>query len=433
MYRTKFDEYVVSFAYGQYTTGSGGTDKAILNQQELLNNSGISFVYFYPITRINRMIKFCGDQTWGIIIDGMDCGLIETKGIIGALDRFQSQGKRLYCVIIHHLNRISIMELDSLLDAIKGRVFLYLHDYRTICPWGGLIDSNDHYCRSSFPSAGKCGDCKKYHENKGLECKRMIYKYADRIVFIAPSEAAKVEWVKTYNDLAEKVYVIEHKIPTGQYYGNNDIIKPNEKIKVAFVGYQSNLKGWKYWKKAIISAQNSGANEEFYQFGTVQDHMVFVKEVHVDFKESETAMTDALRKEGIHCAVLWSIWPETFSYTYYEAWASNCFILTNRISGNIAAQVEKNGNGYVADDPEELEFLLCETDRLREMINNYRAKRMVNPDKLIDNEEIRELILAEECDIIADKKDYKSRKIKHLIKNILYFTEKRRKQYKVRR
>lgn len=427
-YRIKNDEYVISFAYGRYITGSGGTDKAVLDQQHLFNASGISYIFFYPASKINKFLKFHDGNMWGIIIDGEDKGLLSTNEIIQVLCVFQTKEKKLCGVFIHHLNNISLRELESILDAIEGQIFWYLHDYMTICPWGGLIDSEDHYCGSSFPCNEKCRNCEKFVRGGRIECKSLIYKYADRTIFIAPSEAAKAEWGKTYKDLEDSVWVIEHKIPVGSYIGNQTLLKPEESIRIGFVGYSRNLKGWNYWKEAVFAAHNADKNEVFFQFGTTQEHIEFVKEIPVDFKKSGMSMTDVLRKGKIHCAVLWSVWPETFSFTYYEAWASNCFILTNRASGNIAVQVEKNGNGFVANNPNDLKHLLCDENQLRKMINGYRCNGKERPDRLIDNDEIKLLVSAQRCKVRMDTKIEIIRRLKHTLLNVVYFADERIKR-----
>lgn len=431
-YRIKNDKFVISFSYGRYITGVGGTDKAVWDQQHLLNASGISYVFFYPIAGINKLLKFHNGNMWGIIIDGEDQGLINTKEIIYLLHVFQKKNINFCGIIIHHLNNIAIKEFETILDATEGRIFWFLHDYMTICPWGGLIDSSDNYCGSSFPCDEKCSGCKKYVKGLQVACRQLVYKYANRTMFIAPSEAAKAEWGKSYKDLGELVHVIEHKIPTGRYIGNQELLGDDETIRIAFVGYSRNLKGWDYWKNAAVAAYKARKNESFFQFGTTREHFDHVKEIFVDFKKSETSMTDALRKEKIHCAVLWSVWPETFSYTYYEAWASNCFILTNRESGNIAVQVEKNGNGFVAESPSELTNLLGSETHLREMINTYRSNRKVAPDRLIDNEEIKFLVVAQRCKVHTEARIKIFRRLLHKLWNISYYLDRKRRQQKSR-
>ena len=166
----------------------------------------------------------------------------------------------------------------------------------------------------------------------------------------------------------------------------------DEPIKIAFVGYQSPLKGWYIWRKAVEKCHENHLNEKFFQFGRVNEHIDYVDEVKVDFRTYEESMPAKLRANGIHVAVLWSIWPETYSYTYYEASSANTFILTNSISGNMADQVRKNGNGIVADSTDDLVDILMDEKKMRAAINDYRSSMHSCPDSLEENDELLSLI-----------------------------------------
>ena len=100
-------------------------------------------------------------------------------------------------------------------------------------------------------------------------------------------------------------------------------------------------------------------------------------------------MTDSLREEKMHVAVLWSLWPETYAYTYYEALAANCFVITNENSGNICAQVKARNNGTVVRD---LSDILCNESKLRKLVNDFRANDHIVPEELIENEDFLSLI-----------------------------------------
>ena len=100
-------------------------------------------------------------------------------------------------------------------------------------------------------------------------------------------------------------------------------------------------------------------------------------------------MIDALRSNKIHIAILWSIWPETYAYTYYEAYSANCFIITNNRSGNIFNQVELRNNGIVVDD---LKSFLNNEQELRGMLNKYRKTKNKIPLSLEENKDFLSLI-----------------------------------------
>jgi len=61
-------------------------------------------------------------------------------------------------------------------------------------------------------------------------------------------------------------------------------------------------------------------------------------------------MAETLRDHNIDVAFLWSICPETFSFTLYESLSAGCTILTNQNSGNIQAYVREHPEtGIVLD------------------------------------------------------------------------------------
>ena len=89
-------------------------------------------------------------------------------------------------------------------------------------------------------------------------------------------------------------------------------------------------------------------------------------------KSGKEAMIKALRKNKIHIVVLFSCCPETYSYTYHEATAAGCYIVTNDESGNIAYMVDKNGNGIVLkNSTESLYQFLKNEEKVRKEYQSY--------------------------------------------------------------
>ena len=79
-----------------------------------------------------------------------------------------------------------------------------------------------------------------------------------------------------------------------------------------------------------------------------------MKEKHIEiisdylYKEAAIIVEELflkLRNNNIDIAFLWSICPETYCYTYYEAIEAGCFVFTNCHSGNIHDEVMKYSNG----------------------------------------------------------------------------------------
>ncbi|MDO5390731.1 MAG: hypothetical protein Q4F24_06555 [Eubacteriales bacterium] len=374
------NKYVITISYDDYTQGTGGTDKVILSQQMLLNNAGYDVVHISPYYNL---------RFWNLLIDGEFKGIYSNHRLKALL--YSKKMVKLCAIFIHHLKNIQIDLLDSILDYCDVPIFYYLHDYYTICPKSGLIKEDGMFCGNGFPTAIKCRGCSYFDESGKLvnKIRSFLKKYENRITFIAPSESAKNVWIKDYPQYADKIRVIYHQKLSGEYIGNRNLLCDEEPLKIGFVGYQKPLKGWKQFKEAVKNAQQLNLNETFYQFGWGEEKLTGVEQVDVDFKVSMTAMIDALRCRDIDIAVIWSTWPETYAYTYYEALAANCFVLTNHLSGNVCCQIQSRRNGVVGED---LKELLSDEKKLRELINNFRTNGHQTPSELKENEKFLNLI-----------------------------------------
>lgn len=411
-------KYVISISYGNYLSGVGGTDKVIFEQNKILNKAGYDVVHLYPFCAFGHMLS------WNVLLNGKEIGLYSTELVKRMIYDLSLKQIDLSGILIHHLKNININSLRELLSYCKNvKILFYIHDYYTICPFHGLTLSNGKFCGYGFPSDIKCKKCSFYDYNiiLNLHIKSMFKE--NHIIFVAPSETAARVWGIHYKEYRDKIFIMEHQIFRIQKSNPTDIIEDNSPIKVAFVGYQSNLKGWKQFVEASQNASNAQKNERFYQFGFGGERYSFIKQITVDYKKKFNKMEDMLVKEGIHCAVLYSLCPETYSYTYYEAFSANCFIITNPMSGNIYSQTLKNQNGVSVSNLSE--FFLDEK-ALRMMINRYRTVSHSIPFQLVFNNKFLSLLNDSNShfEYIYKKVDYSSvlnliRKIRKKIKEVI--------------
>lgn len=387
--RLKNNKLVLTISYGNYTEGNGGTDKVLLAHQEMFNQAGISMFHLYPIHKVYDKVPEI--NLWGLIVDGVYKGMYVTEQILRFLKKSCSSRITFKAILIHHFNGIQIEEIHKLLSNIDAHIFFYLHDYMSICPDAGLVYNKERFCSNVTMDKVRCGGCRYYSadaQRRAEKIESLMNRFKDRITVIAPSPTAADVWLRHYAQFKKQVKVIYHQKLSGLYLGNKQIVPKDKALRIAFVGYQADIKGWPCWIKAVEVARNARCNYDFYQFGTVKNHYDYIQEVKIDFKDNLSAMTNALRKHKIDCAVLWSICPETYSYTYYEAFASNCYIITNDLSGNIAFQVQKNGNGIVLNGEESLVAFLQNERLVREKLNVFKASEVNGPDVLCENDEL---------------------------------------------
>jgi glycosyltransferase involved in cell wall biosynthesis len=409
----KNKRYVITVSYGDYTLSAGGTDKFILSQQRMLNKNGISLIHIFPQLRVLKRQVHSG-KVWGVMMDGAFCFLTDTYGIVSMIEKLQRKERNLLAFILHHLKDTSIKEVSRILRSTDAEIIMYLHDYYTICSESGLLRDYHDFCGITFPNDEKCKGCSCFDgETTGQikRIKKLLKGLADRISFIAPSKSLADNWLKAYPEFRERITVVPHQNCVGEYCGNMEHIPDSEPLRIAYVGYQAPHKGWNEWADAVEQAFRAGKNYKFFHMGVCSESRSYIQQINVDFHSDINGMTKALRDNRIDCAVLWSMVPETYSFTLYEAYSANCFILTNPLSGNIAYVVRDKGNGIVAESSNDLSELLLDEEGLRKRINQFRDNKEYGPYLLEENDAIVDILAGDksaskttvECFSLADR------------------------------
>lgn len=263
-------------------------------------------------------------------------------------------------VIINQLHSWNLKKLTKLFENLGLPIILVVHDYMMICPYMMLKDSDSIRCGNfiDLPSINHCGCCK--YEGKVRKHSEEINSFfidnskrICRVIF--PSPSAEANWLKVFPYLTEKSVIRPHL----QYDILKEEKKWNNKIRMGYLGYISDVKGYSEWLQLMRKLDNN--KFEFYYFGGAveQAENDGAKGVLVDFNSPERlGMVEQLKRNNIDIAFLWSNCQETYSYTYYEAFEAGCWVATSLRSGNITYQVLKNGNGKAFGDLNDcIEFL----------------------------------------------------------------------------
>lgn len=356
----------------------GGTSKFIREQMIILNNHDIDSINIYwkkvKLYRKEQMLIF-------ILFNGQRCGAY-------TLDDFIKKFKyNIDTIIINNLINLDFNMLDSILDRIKyNNIIYYIHDFSCICSNIKMIYNNEFFCDSINENWKLCNSC---IEN---EKRKLIYNYhkklfnRENIVLICPSENTKKYIEKAFPLAKSRIDIIPHfKFKTSNRNKNDKNNK--KKLRIAYVGYKHKQKGWDVFKELVNKFKD---DYEFYCLGKTDEHIDGVKEYSVSFiEDGKFAMINKLKKYDIDIGLLWSTCPETYSYTYYECYAANVFVITNKLSGNINDQVLKNNNGISCESEEELFELLENESSIRKYVNNNSLYIY----DIINNEEFIKYIL----------------------------------------
>lgn len=351
---------VLTVSRSNFATLLNGTAKLIREQMEVFNGRGKTHLHLY--WGVYHIKKF-----HGIFVTAVKNG--SRIGIYPLADIFEALSHVELC-IIHNLTGMDLETAAQMVDRVPGRanVFYYVHDFSCICGSIKLMHNDETFCQAYAHNWEPCRSCKFAESRKTVHAFHERFFRNERIQLIAPSENAKSIICKAFAIDPSRIRVIPHQ----RYVLSAPFVKRRRdgRIKIAYVGYKHRHKGWDVFKRVC---KTFGSQYDFYCFGESDDRVEGIRYVPVSFiADGERAMTEKLVEYGIDFAFLWSTWPETYSYTYFESFAAGCFVITNRLSGNIADQVIANQNGIVLQDEEELMQLLKEDDRLEKLAGQAR-------------------------------------------------------------
>lgn len=370
---------------------NAGTEKLIVAQINILIEQGYNVYTFFPI---NKHLGFVSLKTWGFVVDGKYQRMFST----GETEDFIREKLSSEICVGVFVHGYMYADLDDLQNLIRFRenVVLYIHDYYSCCEQFNLLRNDQEFCGDAKIYYEKCNGCKYYIDSINRISKfKSFFSSIKKPVFILPSELVKKLWIQVFPEYIDDVFVVGHKKIYGEYKGNADVLSGEDIVKVAFIGRDNPNKGYLLWKQIIEKVDN---RIKLYHFGESKEKNSRVEYIDISVDSTgKSNMIHELRNHGIHVALLLSICPETYSYTYYEALASNCYIIANQASGNIAIQVDVNGNGEVIDNNENaLTDVLNNVEYLKTKINKFRLNGHRCPEKLIDDRSFLKWLKSEE-------------------------------------
>ena len=376
-------KFVISISYGDCFVSGGGTDKAQLSQIRIMMGNDYSVFSISPYILSKRHKN---NSYWTIRLDGRVFAVWKMKKLLSYLLSLPEE-YGLGGVQIHHFCGIKIPDIKMLIDNVMSPVFFYLHDFYTICPngYGNLLRVDKSVCDFTREDCQKCPLFNPFFN----QIESFFAEYSSRIHIIAPSDCCGRIWARKFIGLEKRVISIYHQTFEGQYMRRPT---PNGTIRIAFLGAQNDIKGWDDFVRIVSAIGNEETRYSFFYFGSGREIIPNVQNVFASFhKNGASSMVDLLREYGIDVVMLLSKWPETYSYTYYESYASGCLVLTYEISGNIASQVVARKNGRVFRDTQEIIDYLSDGQLLQNDISAFFALHSKFPLNLDENDEFLNL------------------------------------------
>jgi len=363
--------FVLAISQDNYLKVVGGVQLKIADQQREMNDKGLSYLHLSPFKARTTLDFSNKPGVMNLDLDGQFIGFADDETLLSAFTSLSEAGT-LKEIAIHHLIGWKLSYVEQLLILTKNvPVHFWLHDFFSICPNYKLLRNDREYCHAPEPRSNACQLC-IYGSIRPLHYQafRSLFQRFP-IQVISPSEFALDLWCEKFPMNPSEVRVVPHaKLEWGE---NLKGFNQQEPLKVAFVGYPVLHKGWQTWLN-LTNQFGKDSRYKFYLFSANKQPSHNFDNISVEVtRQNRSAMIDALRKNEIDVAFLWSICPETFSFTLYEALAAGCFVITNPASGNIQAYIKANpAAGLVVDDEHAL-MELFEGNTLVDYIAEHQA------------------------------------------------------------
>lgn len=312
------------------------------------------------------------------------------------LGHWERGGWGLAEIQLHHIGMYDSGDLRRFLAEVPARVRLLLHDYHTVCPSTQLLRNGKEHCGTVAPCAEKCTGCRHWDAMWLPKMKKTLDGLEDRLRVTAPSASVARGWLESWPEFRGRVEVVPHWVATRTVQGPGREAGP--RLRVAFAGVQLGHKGWDVWSRAVAAAHAAKAPVDFLYFGLDTEVPEGVRAVRVSCGE----MTEALRREQVDILCQWSMWPETYSYVYFEAMQAGTWVVAPPVSGNIADAILETGWGTVLADEAALTAFLVDEKRMRATLaaarEVERPAEMAVSSRLLDElPEARPLGLSDGC------------------------------------
>ena len=350
----------IAFSHDNYLENVGGLQLKIADEQLEVNQSEKNYLHIFPYGAGLTLTKFKEDSVIGINLNGEWIGYTSPQIFTDYLSE-NSTNLTVEGLSIHHTMGFDLRFIEKVIELSQHpKIVFWLHDFFSLCPGYLLLRSNLEFCGAPDVTSNACLLC-VYGDPRIKHIQEFEKFFTENLVeVISPSEFALQLWKEAFPVKGVASTVCPHAFLDYQDPIPNN--SRNTAIKIAFVGFPVYHKGWETWLK-LTEKFGSDPRYEFFLFSEIRRRSRNFKNVSISVtKDSRNEMAETLRDYNIDVAFLWSICPDTFSFTLYESLSAGCIILTNRNSGNIQAYVKAHPEtGLVIDNEESLMQLFEET------------------------------------------------------------------------
>lgn len=315
---------------------------------------------------------------------------------------------------IHHMKG-HYFDVVDLVEEHKLSLFFSIHDYYSVCPIINKLYKGKTYC--GIPTESQCRECLNFslclNQNKSIihnwrKVWRRLFSVSTRI--FAPSNSARDEVLKTYQDL--KITVIEHGIDLEKLESKK--IKEKEEIfDIAFVGVMAEHKGRDILLH--LARKKSWRNVRIHLFGSIQEkelnsNRFFIN--HGSYVREE--LPNLLKENNIKLVCLFSICPETYSYTLTESVASGIPVLGIDL-GAVGERIRRHKIGWLTEPHQDYDdYQRVITEIVQDTVSYNKVVGNINSFKIRTSKEMS----ADYREVFSSVEDIRDLNVVNIIENI---------------
>lgn len=367
-------QLAISLGHDHYIKISGGIQLCIQREARVAADTGVLYLNVHPWQALPRLTTEDVDPLLCLVLAGEDIGVCHSSVLTSAIAQVVTSFHGNINTIIHSLLGHSVEWVKDLTRLGENRrCWLWLHDFFTLCPSFTLQRNTISYCGAPENDSNACTIC-VYSEERISHFRRIKSLLEEiEITIVSPSEVTKAFWLSKMDFPADRVIVVPHV--DLQWIEREEPLKTahDAPITIGFVGAPVYHKGWNTFE-SLAKALAFDPRFRFVYFGHYKLPLSGVETVNVHVTaQDEFLMTRVISEYQVDFVIHWASWPETFSFTTYEAIAAGAHVLTNPISGNVAATIERTGMGTVLENEQALHEFFTDGEASRK-IDSIRTK-----------------------------------------------------------
>ncbi|MEO0917627.1 MAG: hypothetical protein AAFY31_11710 [Pseudomonadota bacterium] len=372
------EHLMLSFGHDDYRSTPGGVQLCISLEEKRAQGAGFDYLNLHPWQPLPDLADVGDDPFLTLVLNGETLGVARISSVTQALSRDNA------CalppkVVIHHLAGHSVEAIVDLAKQLQvTRATFWLHDFFSLCASYALQRNNVSPCAAPARQSNACAIC-LYGGIRHNHLTRFEAFFDQlQIDVVSPSKAALTFWKSraTMTGLSETVHPhvrLEELSPAQLLPGQSA-----GPVRIAFVGTPTPHKGWPVFRE-LQRRLSADDGYEFWYFGVTPPGAMPVKHVDVHVQAgAPDRMMALIAEHQIDLVVHWASWPETFSFSTFEAFGGGAFVLTNQGSGNVAAAVQRLGRGAVLPDEDSL-YALAKDGGLAALAEDARTSRVTKP------------------------------------------------------